>query len=914
MAGIGRSWKVLFAGLVPYLRLASPWLLGACLLSGALFWATEHEIARDERAARELALMQAASLADTYANQLEHLAEQIDRLSLGIAYAWQDAPRSVDLARDRRRGLFPTRHAFFAFILDEQGEVVRASHEFRHQFNFAGSRFFKRHRERCCDGLQISPTEFGPLIGRPVVRFTRRLEHPDGDFAGVVVIAVEPDFLTTFQDEALQGARDFVTARLVDGGFIATRLGNGSNEKLVFYKQNPVYDSPRSARREPAESFRDGKARYVAWHKLDDYSLVAIAGLTEEGALAGFESVARGYRRNAMLIMASLFALASTGFVVSMGFTARRRAADDVRRTYRMATDAANEGFYMLRPVFSDDGSMVDFQIEDCNERAAALLGCQREHLVGRRASETLAIDLRADLIAICRRALEAGIFEDEQRLPAHGWIQASWIYRRAVHSGSGIALTLRDISEAKQHEQALADMANNDALTLLPNRRWLSSYLPAAMRRAGRGSGKLALLFIDLDNFKEINDTLGHQAGDVLLVQAAARLREAVRSSDHVVRLGGDEFTIVLENADSRDDIARIAGTVVARLAEPYPAATSGEHRVSASVGISLYPDDGEDADALLKHADVAMYAAKAAGKGQYHFYDPELSEALVRRLSNERALRQAIELDEFILHYQPRVNATSGELCSVEALLRWNHPDGRMRRPVEFLQIAEDAGLIVPISEAVIDKVAAQLAHWRSQGMPLVPVSINISARQLQHGSTADCVRAALARHQLAPRLMEIEVTESTVVDRSLVVTRELDALRTLGLRLMIDDFGTGYSSLAQLHRLDVDVLKVDQAFTQALFEGAEGEQLYRAIVSMAAALDMRVVAEGVETVAQLKLLQALGCDEIQGFVISEAVPPDELARKFLAGFSEPDIRHPVDQVNQVACADRPATWASR
>lgn len=899
---------------VPQLRLACPWLLGFLLLSGALYRVTEHELARDEQATRDLALKQAESLADSYANQLEHLAEQIDRLSLGVTYTWQDAPQSVDLVRDRRRGLFPNRHEFFMFIIDERGDVVRTSHEAQRKFNFSDSPFFKSHQARCCNGLLVSPPEFSPLAGKSIVRFSRRLDHRDGSFAGVVVVAVEPEFLVTFQDEALQGPQDFVTARLASGAFVATRLGNGNHQKRVFYKNGPVFDSRRAARLEPGDRFQDGKARYVAWHKLDTYSLVAMAGLTEAGALASFDAMARSYRRNAWLAMAFLFGLGVTGFVVSSHITARRRAEDDVRRTYRMATDAANEGFYMLRPSWDDAGVMVDFQIEDCNERAAALLGSLREHLVGRRASETLSEELRTELLGICRRALEAGIYEDEQRLPAHGWINASWIYRRAVHSGSGIALTLRDISEAKLHEQALSEMANSDALTRLPNRRWLTNFLPAAMRRAERGHGKLALLFIDLDNFKEVNDTLGHQVGDALLVQAAARLRETVRSSDHVVRLGGDEFTIVLENADARNDVARIAASVVARLSEPYPAATSGEHHVSASVGISVYPDDGSDADSLLKHADVAMYAAKAAGKGRYHFYDPALSEVLMRRLSSERALRQAIENDEFLLHYQPRVNAITGELCSVEALLRWVPPDGRLRLPAEFLAVAEDAGLIVPISEAVIEKVAAQLAQWQARGMPLVPVSINISAGQLQHGRTAACIRDALTRHQVDARLIEIEVTESTVVDRSIATTRELDALRALGLRLMIDDFGTGYSSLAQLHRLDVDVLKVDQAFTQALFQGAEGEQLYRAIVSMAAALDMRVVAEGVETVEQLKLLQAIGCDEIQGYVISEAVPADELERKVHVGFPSPDMPLSTYRSKYVDAADQAAVMVRR
>ncbi len=888
MADKSLRWPGWFGRRLPGLAHATPWVFGFLLIAGVLYSSTESELQRDEQAARRLAVLQAESLANSYANQLEHLAEQMDRITLGMVHAWQDAPASVDLVRDRLRGLYPSRHGFFTFILDRNGDIARSSFDLSQHRSLQDAEFFQVHKSRCCEGLVISPPEFGPLVGRQVVRFSRRLDDSRGNFAGVVAVSVEPEFLVTFQDEALQGEHDFVSARMANGAFLATRLGSFSEQKRVFYKADPVFRQPRASRLEPGEFFRDGRTRYVAWRKLDAYPLVAVAGLTEESALAAYRMTARYYRATLAVTIVLLLSLFVTGAIVSARFAARRRAEDDVRRTYRMATDAANEGFYMLRPIYGAGGNMVDFQIEDCNERAAALLSNLREHLVGRRASDSLPDGLREELVVICRKALESGVYEDELRLPAHGWIRATWVYRRAVHSGTGIALTLRDISELKMHEQALSDMANSDALTKLPNRRWLSAFLPAAIRRAERRHGQLALLFIDLDNFKEINDTLGHQAGDELLLQVATRLHETVRASDHVVRLGGDEFTVVLEHADMREDVGKVASAIVNRLSDPYPIGMPGEHQVSASVGISLYPGDGVEADTLLKHADVAMYAAKAAGKGQYQFYDPELSEMLMRRLSNERALRHAIETDQFVVHYQPRVNAMSGALCSMEALLRWNHPELGLRLPADFLTVAEEAGLIVPISEAVIDKVVAQLSQWREQGVQLVPVSVNISPRQLQHGHTSACIARALQRHCIDPALIEIEVTESAMVDRSVATTRELDALRALGLRLMIDDFGTGYSSLAQLHQLDVDVLKVDQAFTRTLLQGSEGEQLYRAIVSMAAALGMHVVAEGVETIAQLRLLQAIGCDEIQGYIVSPALPAEEMSSFAARGFS--------------------------
>ncbi len=873
------------------------WLLGALLASALIWWSTEHQIVDKEAEARSVAMRQAESLTNSYAAQLRHLAEQLDQLTLRIAHEWRDAPGLVDLERDQLRGILPRRHGFFVYIADASGRPVRTSFTAPDNVSLARHRFFSRHRQNCCLGLLITPPEYAPLIGRQVVRFSRRLDNRDGSFGGVIIVSVEPDFLATFQDEALQGSNDFVSARLFSGPLLATRLGSGIAEKRIFYKTDPIFHEARGVALEPGEKFRDLKPRYVSWLKLDDYPLVAVAGLSEQDALASYRSLAYSYRMTATVANVFLLLLAIAGMVLSRKLMQRRHAEESVRMTYRMATDAANEGFYMLLPLYDPAGHLYDFQVEDCNERAAALLGMMRGHLVGTRASSCMAPALHADILSICQRALAHGVYEDEFRVPSGGWLKATWVYRRAVHSGTGIALTLRDISESKAHEQALSDLANNDALTQLPNRRWLMSFLPAAMRRAARGRGHLALFFIDLDDFKLINDTLGHEAGDELLVQAAARIRSAVRASDHVVRLGGDEFTVVLEQMEDQADIARVADGIIAALSEPFALSAGAGQRVSGSIGISLYPDHGEDAETLLKHADVAMYAAKSGGRGRHHFYEPRLSDALLLKMNREHALRTALDHDEFVVHYQPRVDARTGRLCSLEALLRWQHPERGLVLPSEFIGLAEDAGMIVRLGEIAIRKVIGQIAEWREQGVRLVPVSVNISPRQLQAGKTAAFLSEALVRRRVDAALIEVEVTETAVVDRSPNVSKELDELRAMGIRLMIDDFGTGYSSLAQLHRLDVDILKVDQAFTHALSRGSEGELMYRAIVSMAAALGMRVVAEGVETLEQLKLLQTIGCNEIQGFIISGALPPEDMAT--LAGRS---ILPPFDKIGRL------------
>ena len=876
-------------------------LLAAALagvMMTVLIVGTDERLQRDERSAREHAAQQAHILTSSYATQLIYLVEQIDQVIRSMAFAWADHPDRIDLIRDREHGLLPQRHDFLVLIVNAQGRLVESSIPLTREINFSQEDFFQQQRAGCCDSVLVSPAPMSPLTGREVIRFSRRLETPDGRFAGMVLVSLSPDFLATFQDEALQGRNDFVSLHLDSGPVLVTRLGHGSTEKRTFYKSDPSFSGVSGVLREPADKFMDGHARYVSWRKIPGYPMVAVAGLSEEDAIAANREQARETRVNAVTVASLLVLVTGAGIMFSAKFAARRRAEEEVRMTYRLATEAANEGFYMLRPLLRQ-GRLVDVQVEDCNERAAWLLNLSREQLLGTRASEMMIRGQRNDLIALCRKAIVHGQFEDEFRVPS-GWMHAAWLFRRAVHVGSGIALTMRDISDAKAHEQALSDLANIDVLTRLPNRHWLMNFMPRAVERATAASQPLAVLFIDLDNFKTVNDTLGHEAGDELLQQAAQRIRRAVRSSDHVARLGGDEFTVVLEQFDEDADVAQVAGMIVKTLGMPFTLRAGGGNLVSASIGISVFPRDGRDPELLLKYADVAMYAAKAAGKERFEFYHSDLSDALLLRLSRERALRQAVKQGDFVVHYQPRVDARTGRLNSFEALIRWRHPERGDVAPAEFIDLAEDTGLIVPIGDWVMREVVAQLASWKADGEHPVPVSVNVSPLQLRHGQLASSFLRALRERNVEPSLLEVEVTESAVVDRSSTVVQELDTLRDGGIRLMIDDFGVGHSSLAQLHRLDVDVLKVDRGFTMALTSGgetggSEGELLYRAIISMARALDIKVVAEGVETLSQLRLLRAMGCDELQGYLISHPLPAEEvtplLRRQVLPPFDRMD-----------------------
>jgi predicted signal transduction protein with EAL and GGDEF domain len=341
---------------------------------------------------------------------------------------------------------------------------------------------------------------------------------------------------------------------------------------------------------------------------------------------------------------------------------------------------------------------------------------------------------------------------------------------------------------------------------------------------------------------------------------------------------LGGDEFTVVIEPTTSRDEMALAAQRIMEALRVPIEVGER-KYAITASIGIAIFPRDGSDAEALLKNADIAMYSAKAECKGRFRFYDEKLYERIRKRIDIERELGRALEEDHFVMHYQPRVSASTGTMVGMEALVRWAHPERGIISPNDFIPLAESTGMIIPLGELIMKKTCNQLAAWIRDGLPVVPVSVNVSARQFNEGKVRDILSACLVADHIPPELLEIELTESAMMGDLDVVMKEVQAINALGVRIHVDDFGTGYSSLALLHKLDMDVLKVDREFTTQLGTGKDGTIFFAAIVSMAKALGMSVVAEGVETTEQLRILQGLDCDEIQGYLVSRPLPAAEV-----------------------------------
>lgn len=441
-----------------------------------------------------------------------------------------------------------------------------------------------------------------------------------------------------------------------------------------------------------------------------------------------------------------------------------------------------------------------------------------------------------------------------------------------------------REITDQKLAEERIHHLATHDALTGLPNRTMFSHLLVNAISSAQRLRRNIAVLFIDLDRFKFINDTLGHDAGDKLLKEVATRFKKALRASDVVARLGGDEFVVLVQDVTDDGHAAAVARKVLTTAIKPFML-SGRECRVTASIGISMYPRDGDDEHWLMKNADIAMYYAKEEGKNNFQFYSPDIRSQSIERLVMENNLRYALERNELTLHYQAKRELTSGEITGVEALLRWDNDELGSVSPVQFIPVAEETGMIVSIGKWVLRTACEQNMAWQRQGLPPVRMAVNLSVRQFADDKLVDDIAGILRDTGMAPELLELEITEGMVVHHPEHALKLLRAIKALGVRLAIDDFGTGYSSLGQLKHFPIDTLKVDRSFIRDIATNAGDKAITEAIIAMGKTLNLTVVAEGVETIEQETFLREQACDEMQGFYFSKPVPADDFAALLIA-----------------------------
>jgi diguanylate cyclase len=444
----------------------------------------------------------------------------------------------------------------------------------------------------------------------------------------------------------------------------------------------------------------------------------------------------------------------------------------------------------------------------------------------------------------------------------------------RMASKTATMAASLQEVNAELQH------MVLHDALTKLPNRLLLVDRIQQAVQECKRSKTMCAVLFVDLDRFKTVNDSLGHFVGDELLRAVAERLRSAVRHEDTVSRLGGDEFVILLRHVVHAEDAVLVARKIIEVLGRPIPSHTHDLH-ITCSIGISLYPHDGESAETLIMSADVAMYHVKKSGRNDFQFFTKEMSTFFPQRLALENELRKALEGGQFVLHYQPKVDVASGKLTGVEALVRWNHPERGLVPPAEFIPLAEETGLIIPLGRWVLREACSQNKIWQSQGLPNLRIAVNISGVQFQQKDLVDSIARALAESALDPHCLELEITESVVMQNASEAIVMLEKLSKMGVDISIDDFGTGYSSLSYLKRFSIHKLKIDQSFIRDISQNQDDAAIVQAIIALAHSLRLRVVAEGVEHEEQLQFLRSLGNDEYQGYFHSKPLTATELER---------------------------------
>ena len=544
---------------------------------------------------------------------------------------------------------------------------------------------------------------------------------------------------------------------------------------------------------------------------------------------------------------------------------AERSIRESEERTRRFAA-ATNEGIFFHR-----EGVLTDV-----NEPLLALTGYAREEMLGRSALDFVAPQWREEVGAYLRAQHEAP-YETEV-VHKNGFSVAVELVGKTLHlDGERYQLgTLRDISARKHAEARIQYLAHHDMLTGLPNRAYLTERLATILALARRHGTQVATMFIDLDRFKNVNDALGHHAGDAVLKQVAARIKEMLREADMVSRLGGDEFLVILADFAATEDAALVADKLLQTLAAPMR--FEGEEVCArASIGISVFPRDGDNADDLIRHAEVAKYSAKQQGGGRSRFYAPGLTDTPADTLAREGRLREALQRAEFVLFYQPQLGVADMGLTGIEALVRWRHPERGLTDPSEFIEFAEARGLIDEIGQYVLREACRQNKAWQAAGFAARPIAVNVSAAQFHRGDLVAEVKRVLEETGLEGQYLELELTESMLMDKD-VVGGALAGLRALGVKIAIDDFGTGYSSLSYLNRLPRDKLKFDRSFIDDLGTDADERAIAIAIINLAKTLKLTVLAEGVERQEQLEFLRAHGCDEFQGYLAGAPVAAEE------------------------------------
>ncbi len=854
-------------------------LFGLVLL--AVIWGvTLHLIALERTNVENNAIESSRELIETYEAQMTRNLVGIDQTLKVIKYAYELRGKKFSLTELTDKGLLPSALVFTISITDQDG-VILASNRLEKLASVAGQSYFEIHSIRDVGAPLVSQTSRRLVGGEPIIQFSRRLNAADGTFSGIAIVAVDPSYFTSGYERSRLGEHGVLGLLGSDGVFRAKRSGEKESwGEVVNYELATHGPGPRDGNTKSDGLMVnpwDGVRRYTNAQRLHGFPLTAIVGLSEAEQLEGFHQREHTYQWQATAASALLLAIVAAIGRLSRQLSKTRRRIRRIQETYYAASEASLDAFFVLRSEKNGKGMIHDFVLDDTNNQGQMLIGTSKQALLGKRLCE-LYPECRNNGIfeQLVEVATTGNIYETEwkNQLPS---VRPEWLYRQVVQVEDGVVAIVRDISERKRLETRVQYQATHDALTGLANRNLLYDRLNQAIAYAARYDHSIWVVFLDLDRFKLVNDSLGHKAGDTFLNALSDRLRAAMRETDTVARLGGDEFVLVLpgspEGSLSLGTLHRIMDIVRQTFL-----IEEREFSLTCSIGVAVYPIDGTGPETLIERADIAMYCAKEAGRNNFQFFTPTMNERLLERLHIEDDLRKALERNEFVLHYQPQVDLRTGRMIGMEALIRWQHPQRGLVPPFRFISVAEETGLIVPIGAWVIRTACAQNQAWQQAGLGHLRVAVNLSTSQFTQPDLVQSIASILKETGLDAQYLEIELTESlmmTDVEHGIGILCELKAL---GVHLSVDDFGTGYSSLSYLKRFPIDMLKIDQSFVREITVEPDDAAIVMSIISLAHSLHLEVIAEGVETLAQLTYLRDNGCDEMQGYYFSKPVVATE------------------------------------
>ena len=851
----------------------------------AIWIATFHFIAAERDAAIAAARDAAREQVDTYEAQMVRNLTAIDQTLKVLKYAVEQHGAAGALDALRRQGLLPPSLVFVVGVTDRDGRVVASNPSVR-PLDIARESFFTVHRDGETTMPVVSRAVGDAAKPEPHLHFTRRINDADGRFAGVAMLAVDPAYFTSAYEHSREGELGMIGLIGTDGVARALRVGD-----KVTWGQQIALDRIGDDAIEPHPTAPDGVVRYASVRRLHGFPLSAVIGLAESEQMAQYKQHRGNYIVAAFAASALLIAVVGMISAWSWQLAKARRRERRAQATYAAASEASLDAFFVLRSVFDADGHVTDFLVEETNSRAEQVTGIPKEAMRGRLVGDLLPFyrlnGMYEELLAVVAEGKAVETEWQAATSPAVG----RWLQRQIVPVDGGAVVTVRDITERKLAEERIRHLAHHDELTGLPNRSLIRDRLDQAVLNAQRNGKHLALAFVDLDGFKLVNDGLGHNAGDELLKEVGRRMQSCLRRNDTLGRLGGDEFVILLPDVSGEAlAITPVLEKIRQAVTEPVLIGDQAV-QVSCSMGVVMYPRDGEDPKTLMMNADAAMYRAKDLGSNNFQFYTREMNASVEEKLMLLEGMRKAFDSTQaasgtahapaghFFLMYQPKVDLRTGRIFGVEALIRWRHPEHGMVPPPRFIGLAEESGLIVAIGEWVLRTACRQAQLWRAAGLDPLTVSVNVSARQFEEKHLVERIAVALRDTGLPPDALELEVTESLLMRDLNQAIERMRELKTMGISLSIDDFGTGYSSLSALKSFPISTLKIDKSFVRDLAHSLDDQAIALAVISLGHRLNLRVIAEGVETEEQREFLAANECDEMQGYLFSPPVPAERI-----------------------------------